>query len=129
MVAIASETTARVVATPINWTNRCLIRTPPSKVSTREVLLCARGAAEAPAVSTNIVQLGTGLRLFAGRGQRSVTLQRRVVVYRVVVGLEVGKFPLKFTGRLVRRLRHRAEHLGFWLVNLTTGEVVEGSVS
>lgn len=31
--------------------------------------------------------------------------------------------------RLVRRLRHRAEHLGFGLVNLSTGEVVEGSVS
>jgi transposase len=31
--------------------------------------------------------------------------------------------------RIVRRLRHRAEHLGFGLVNLSTGEVVEGSVS
>jgi hypothetical protein len=31
--------------------------------------------------------------------------------------------------RLVRRLRHRAEHLGFALVNLSTGAVVEGSVS
>lgn len=31
--------------------------------------------------------------------------------------------------RVVRRLRHRAEHLGFGLVNLSTGEVVEGTVS
>jgi transposase len=31
--------------------------------------------------------------------------------------------------RIVRRLRQRAEHLGFGLVNLSTGEVVEGSVS
>ena len=31
--------------------------------------------------------------------------------------------------RLLRRLRHRAEHLGFGLVNLSTGEVVEGAVS
>ena len=31
--------------------------------------------------------------------------------------------------RVLRRLRHRAEHLGFGLVNLTTGEVVEGTVS
>jgi len=31
--------------------------------------------------------------------------------------------------RSVRRLRHRAEHLGFGLINLSTGEVVEGTVS
>lgn len=31
--------------------------------------------------------------------------------------------------RLVRRLRHRAEHLGYGLVNLSTGEVVEATVS
>jgi transposase len=31
--------------------------------------------------------------------------------------------------RVLRRLRQRAEHLGFTLVNLTTGEVVEGTVS
>ena len=31
--------------------------------------------------------------------------------------------------RLFRRLRHRAEHLGFGLVNLSTGEVVDGAVS
>jgi hypothetical protein len=31
--------------------------------------------------------------------------------------------------RVVRRLRQRAEHLGFGLVNLSTGEVVEGAVS
>lgn len=30
---------------------------------------------------------------------------------------------------LVRRLRHRAEHLGFGLINLSTGEVVAESVS
>ena len=30
---------------------------------------------------------------------------------------------------VVRRLRHRAENLGFALVNLSTGEVVEGAVS
>ncbi len=31
--------------------------------------------------------------------------------------------------RVVRRLRQRAEHLGFGLINLATGEVVEGAVS
>ena len=31
--------------------------------------------------------------------------------------------------RVVRRLRQRAEHLGFGLVNLSTGDVVERSVS
>ena len=31
--------------------------------------------------------------------------------------------------RVVRRLRQRAEHLGFGLVNLSTGEVIEGAVS
>ena len=31
--------------------------------------------------------------------------------------------------RVVRRLRQRAEHLGFALVDLTTGEVAEGTVS
>ena len=30
--------------------------------------------------------------------------------------------------RVIRRLRQRAEHLGFGLVNLSTGEVVEGAV-
>lgn len=31
--------------------------------------------------------------------------------------------------RVVRRLRRRAENLGFALVNLSTGDVVEGTVS
>ena len=31
--------------------------------------------------------------------------------------------------RVVRRLRQRAEHLGFGLVNLSTGEVTPGAVS
>ena len=33
------------------------------------------------------------------------------------------------SSRVVRRLRQRAEHLGFGLVNLSTGEVIEGAVS
>jgi hypothetical protein len=32
-------------------------------------------------------------------------------------------------GRVLRRLRQRAEHLGFALVDLKTGEVTEGTVS
>jgi transposase len=31
--------------------------------------------------------------------------------------------------RVMRRLRQRAEHLGFGLINLQTGEVVDGAVS
>ena len=47
---------------------------------------------------TDIVQLGTGNRVSAGEGQRRVALQRRVATCRVVIALEVGKFPLKITG-------------------------------
>ena len=46
----------------------------------------------------HIIELGPGHRVSGGEGQRRVALQRRVAAYRVVVGLEVGKFPFKITG-------------------------------
>ncbi len=55
---------------------------------------------QVPAVGdpTRVVQVGAGDRGSAGEGQRRVALQRRVAACRVVIGLEVGKFPLKITG-------------------------------
>ena len=47
---------------------------------------------------THMVQIGRNHRVSTGEGQRRVALQRRVAACRVVVGLEVGKFPLKITG-------------------------------
>jgi integrase-like protein len=53
-----------------------------------------------PAVGdpTHVVQLGAGDRVAAGERQRRVAFQRRVAACRVVVGLEVGKFPLEIAG-------------------------------
>lgn len=58
-----------------------------------------------------------------------------VLVYRTLKGQLVYVDPgadaynAQDRTRVVRRLRQRAEHLGFGLVSLATGEVVEGPVS
>ena len=61
-----------------------------------------------------MVQIGWGYRVSTGEGQRRVALQRRVAACRVVIGLEVGKFPFKITGipeqHLVEKFSpHRAD--------------------
>jgi hypothetical protein len=58
-----------------------------------------------------------------------------VLVYRVLkdhlvyVDPGAATYEAQDRTRIVRRLRQRAEHLGFGLVNLSTGEVIEGAVS
>jgi len=58
-----------------------------------------------------------------------------VLVYRtlqdhlVYVDLGADAYDAQDRTRVVRRLRRRAETFGFGLVNLSTGEVVEGSVA
>ena len=58
-----------------------------------------------------------------------------ILVYRtlrdqlVYVDPGADVYDAQVRTRVVRRLRQRAEHLGFGLVNLTTGEVVEGAAS
>ena len=58
-----------------------------------------------------------------------------VLVYRMLkdhlVYIDPGAeaYEAQDRTRVVRRLRQRAEHLGFGLVNLSTGEVIEGAVS
>jgi hypothetical protein len=58
-----------------------------------------------------------------------------VLVYRtlkdhlVYVDPGADAYDAHDRARVVRRLKQRAEHLGFGLVNLSTGEVVEGAVS
>ena len=58
-----------------------------------------------------------------------------VLVYRtlkdhlVYVAPGAAAYDAQDRTRVVRRLRLRAENLGFGLVNLSTGEVVEGAVS
>jgi hypothetical protein len=73
-----------------------------------------------------------------GPSRRAVAVTTRklaVLVYRtlkdhlVYVDPGADAYDAQDRTRLVRRLRHRAEHLGFGLVDLPTGEVVEGAVS
>jgi hypothetical protein len=58
-----------------------------------------------------------------------------VLVYRtpkdhlVYVDPGADAYDAQHRTRVVRRLRQRAENLGFGLINLSTGEVVEGAVS
>src|SRR5260370_21262952 len=79
----------------------CTPRRKPSRVSVSNSLSGRHWELDqVPAVGdpTHVVQLGTGDRVSAGEGQRRVALQRRVAACLVVVGLEVGKFPLKISG-------------------------------
>ena len=58
-----------------------------------------------------------------------------ILVYRTLTGTLVYRDPGAHTYNarqrihLVRRLRHRADTLGFALVNRETGEILEGAVS
>jgi hypothetical protein len=70
-----------------------------------------------------------------GPSRRAVAVTTRklaVLVYRTLkdhlVYVDPGADAYDAQDR-TRLVRHRAEHLGFGLVNLPTGEVVEGAVS
>jgi transposase len=58
-----------------------------------------------------------------------------ILVYHTLKGELVyqdpgaAEYDARDRARVLRRLRQRAEHLGFTLVSLTTGEVAEGTVS
>jgi len=58
-----------------------------------------------------------------------------ILVYHTLKGELVyqdpgaAEYDARDRARVLRRLRQRAEHLGFTLVNLTTGELAEGTVS
>ena len=78
------------------------------------------------------------IRAVAGHqpaGARLVEDDHVILVYRtlkdhlVYVDPGADAYEAKDRARVVRRLRQRAEHLGFGFVNLATGEVVEGAVS
>ena len=110
-------------------------RTQPSK---------NRAAAIFRMAAMNLTRTQTALGAFYRRlafrigKAKAITATARklaILVYRTLKGHFVyvdpgaDAYEAKDRTRVVRRLRQRAEHLGFALVNLSTGEVVEGAVS
>ena len=76
-----------------------------------------------------------GLRIGKAKAITATARTLAVLVYRtlkdhlVYVDHGADAYDAHDRTRVVRRLTHRAAHLGFGLVNLSTGEVVEGAVS
>ena len=110
-------------------------RTQPSANRAAAILRLA-----AANLSRTQTALGAFFRRIAFRigKAKAVTATARklaILVYRTLKDRLVYADPgadaydAKDRTRVVRRLRQRAEHLGFGLVNLSTGEVVEGAVS
>lgn len=77
------------------------------------------------------------LAFWVGKAKAVTATARKlaVLVYRtltdhlVYVAPGAAAYDAQDRARVLRRLRQRADNLGFWLVNLSTGEVVEGAVS
>jgi len=74
-------------------------------------------------------RIGKAKAITATARKLAVLVYRTLKDHLVYVDPGADAYDAQDRSRLVRRLRHRAEHLGFGLVNLATGEVVEGSVS
>jgi hypothetical protein len=123
---------------------------PPNKVSGGRLLSSRtqpsanRAAAVLRLAAMNLARTHTALGAFFRRvalrigKAKAVTATARklaVLVYRTLkdhlVYADPGAdaYDAQHRTRVVRRLRQRAQHLGFGLINLSTGEVVEGAVS
>jgi transposase len=110
-------------------------RTQPSANRAATILRMA-----AMALGRSQTALGAFYRRVAFRigKPKAITATARklaILVYRMLkdhlVYIDPGAeaYEAQDRTRVVRRLRQRAEHLGFGLVNLSTGEVIEGAVS
>ena len=74
-------------------------------------------------------RIGKAKAITATARKLAIVVYRTLKDHLVYVDPGADAYDAKDRARVVRRLRQRAEHLGFGLVNLTTGEVVEGAVS
>ncbi len=74
-------------------------------------------------------RIGKAKAITATARKLAVLVYRTLKGHLVYVDPGAEAYDAQDRTRIVRRLRHRAEHLGFGLINLSTGEVVEGSVS
>ena len=103
-----------------------------------------RAAATLRLVAMSLGRTHTALGAFyrrlayrVGKAKAIVATARKlaILVYGMLKGeliyqdLGADAYDAQHRTRLLRRLRKRAAHLGFGLVNLSTGEIVEGSVS
>ena len=74
-------------------------------------------------------RIGKAKAITATARKLAVLVYRTLKDHLVYVDPGAAAYEARDRTRIVRRLRQRAEHLGFRLVNLATGEVVEGAVS
>ncbi len=74
-------------------------------------------------------RIGKAKAITATARKLAVLVYRALKDHLVSVDPGAAAYDAQDRTRLVRRLRHRADHLGFGLVNLATGEVVERAVS
>lgn len=74
-------------------------------------------------------RIGKAKAITATARKLAVLVYRTLKDHLVYVDPGAAAYEAKDRTRVLRRLQHRAEHLGFGLVNLSTGEVVEGAVS
>ena len=74
-------------------------------------------------------RIGKAKAVTATARKLAVLVYRTLKDHLVYVDPGADAYDAQDRTRVVRRLRQRAENLGFGLVNLSTGEVVEGSVS
>lgn len=74
-------------------------------------------------------RIGKAKAVTATARKLAVLVYRTLKDHLVYVDPGADAYDAQDRTRVVRRLRRRAENLGFALVNLSTGEVVEGTVS
>jgi len=114
------------------------------RLSARTQPSANRAAATLRLVAMSLGRTQTALGAFyrrlayrVGKAKAIVATARKlaILVYRMLKGeliyqdLGADAYDAQHRTRLLRRLRKRAAHLGFGLVNLSTGEIVDGSVS
>lgn len=110
-------------------------RTPSS--ANRAAALLRLAAANLGRTQTALGAFHRRLAFRIGKAKAVTATARKlaVLVYRtlkdrlVYVDPGAAAYDAQHRSRLVRRLRQRAEHLGFGLINISTGEVSDGAVS
>ena len=74
-------------------------------------------------------RIGKAKAITATARKLAILVYRMLKDHLVYIDPGAEAYEAQDRTRVVRRLRQRAEHLGFGLVNLSTGEVIEGAVS